>query len=510
MWGAVEPRQYDAMAGKDESTGRPDGNSASHATVLDDLTVVSNREPFVHSYEDGTIELSRPAGGLVTALDEMVARLGGTWVAWGSGDADFDPGVLTGDDTFVPPRSDGDYVLKRVRLTDEQVRRYYYGYSNQVLWPLCHLETEHVELSPGDWDAYRNVNRTFADAVAATAEDAVWLHDYHLALVPRFIRERLADDPPTLVHFWHIPWPPLAVFEICPQAESLLRGLLGNDAVGFHVERYRRRFLNCVEALVPEATVAAGGNGAIRFDGRTVDTYVVPVGVDVESVAARGIEECETWEGWFERRDVPTDATLAVGVDRLDYTKGIVERLDALDRLWREYPGLRGDLVYVQKATKTRERIPSYSRYHRRVLDRVEEINRDHGTSDWTPVHYADDDLSRGELTALYREADVCLVTSRRDGLNLVSEEFVAASQNDPGTLVLSEFAGVAELLGNDALLVNPFDVEGLTEAIYEAVAMPADERRRRLDGLLASVEDHSLSAWIDSHVAVFESTGEG
>ncbi|MHB9288401.1 trehalose-6-phosphate synthase [Halobacteriales archaeon Cl-PHB] len=480
----------------------PEGPTSGEAS-LRDLTVVSNREPFVHSYENGTVEMSRPAGGLVTALDEMVARLGGTWVAWGSGDADFDPGVLTGEHTFVPPKSDGDYALRRVRLTDEQVRRYYYGYSNQVLWPLCHLETEHVELAPGDWTAYREVNRTFADAVVDTAEDAVWLHDYHLGLVPRFVRKRLGLATPTLVHFWHIPWPPLAVFEICPQAEALLRGLLGNDAVGFHVERYRQRFLRCVEALVPEASVDAGER-AVHHDGRTVDTYVVPVGVDVDTVATRGVEETAFWDDWLDRRGVPESATLAVGVDRLDYTKGIVERLDALDRLWSEYPGLRGDLAYVQKATKTRERIPSYSRYHRRVLDRVEAINRDHGTADWTPVCYTDDDLTREQLTALYRRADACLVTSRRDGLNLVAEEFVAASQEHPGALVLSEFAGVAELLGDDAILVNPFDVGGLSEGIHSAVTMGEAERRRRLDGLVASVRDHSLSAWIDHHESVF------
>jgi len=474
---------------------------------LEDIVIVSNREPFSHTYADGGISVSPSPGGLTSALDSVAGALGGTWVAWGSGDADFDPDVVDDRDTVADDRVDADYTLRRVRLTDEEVARYYYGYSNRALWPLCHIETAHTQFDRDAWDVYREVNERFATAVADAAEDNVWIHDYHLTLLPRYLRENGGSDL-TLVHFWHIPWPPVDVFEICPQRDRLLRGLLANDAVGFHVDRFRRRFLECVDALVPGAGVDWSSH-TVRLDGDRMETYVVPAGVDVESIERTLVTDSGSADGGYSvyrQYGIDPDGTLAVGIDRLDYTKGVVERLDALDRALTVAPELRGDLTYLQVASRSRERIPAYRQYHDRVLERVEAVNDAHRTGDWQPVVYTDETLSGYEVFRTLEQAEICIVSSRRDGLNLVAEEFVAASRNSPGELLLSEFAGAAEVLGPAATRINPFDTTGFTDTLIESVATSTAEREQRTAALLEDIRAASLDRWVSDHVAVFES----
>lgn len=488
-------------------------------TAPDDLAVVTNREPYAHEHTRDGVTVDRPFGGLVTALDDALRGSGATWIAWGSGSADFDASVGEGDGHVGLPPEDPSYTLRRVRLTDAQLAGYYYGYSNQVLWPLCHLDTNYVEVEPGFWERYREVNRVFAEAVLETDARDVWFHDYHLALAPAMVREAAPER--TLVHYWHIPWPTPDAMRICPHAERIVSRLLAVDHVGFQTERDRGHFLDCV-ATFTDATVDRERATVEGPFGRT-DAYVAPVGVDAGRIASEGEgdtspaaasegERGDYWETLSRRHRIDAEA-VAVGVDRLDYTKGLLERLDALDHLWTERPGLRGEMVYVQKAATTRAGIADYRRYHRRVRDRVHELNREHGTDDWTPVVYVEEPLDRAALLSLYRSADLALVTPKRDGMNLVAKEFVAASAGTPSALVLSRFAGAADAMGEAAVTVNPFDVAGTSEGIARAVEMADGERRERLSALLGAVRRDSIGAWLDTHLSLFDANvagGEG
>ena len=494
------------------------------------LVVVSNREPYVHDYADGEPTVQRPAGGLVTALDGVVAETGGTWVAWGSGDADFDPTVAPDGQIEIPgdlpggESEDGDesgYTLSRLDLPRRLVENYYYGYSNQVLWPTCHLEADPVNVDPDFAPAYREANRRFAERAVEADPDVVWFQDYHLALAPRYVREERPDA--RLVQFWHVPWPTPDFFEICPQATELLRGLLGNDAIGFHLERYAANFRDCVDRFVPEAEVTAAGD--VRYDGRTLETYASPIGVDDERVAenARSDAAAHYWRRVVDRYDLDPERSIVLGVDRLDYTKGIVERLDAISHLLESEPELAGEFTYIQKGTRTREGIPAYRCYYDEVRDRIAELDRLYGTEDWTPAVYIEDDIDDRELAGLYRNADAAVVSSRRDGMNLVAKEFVAAQGRPfpnaglaqsrglgtptrdrvPGALVLSRFVGAAESLCPAALSVNPYDVAGFARTIRTALEMDEHERRERMESLQASVGEEDIDAWLAAQLDV-------
>jgi trehalose 6-phosphate synthase len=515
-------------------------------TVVDELVdrelvVVSNREPYVHDYEDDEPTVSRPVGGLVAALDSVVADVGGTWVAWGSGDADFDPRVAPEGRVQLPPESaesdetaDGGspgYTLSRLDLPRRLVENYYYGYSNQVLWPLCHLEADHVRVDPAFMPAYREANRLFADRAVEVDPDIVWFQDYHLALAPRHVRA--ARPNARLVQFWHIPWPTPEFFEICPHGPELLRGLLATDAVGFHLDRYAGNFLDCVDAFVPGADPDRD-DGTVSYDGRTATVFTSPIGVDAAHIAEAASKDAAThyWERVTNRYDIDADQAIVLGVDRLDYTKGIIERLDAIDHLLETTPAFVGEFTYLQKGTRTREHIPAYRRYYDDVRARIAKLDRVHGTPEWTPAIYMENDVDTRELAGLYRHADVAVVSSRRDGMNLVAKEFVAASPDAtpgsgaaeaaatdrgettggvtinggaradaPGALVLSQFVGAAETLCPAALPVNPYDVAGFADTLREALVMSDAERRERMERLSTAVREQDIDAWLDTQL---------
>ena len=476
------------------------------------LTVVSNREPYVHAYDDGAVTVTRPTGGLVAALDEVVADVGGTWVAWGSGEADFDPDVAPDGEVRMPPESAGSsdtpgYTLSRVDLPVRLVDDYYSGYANQVLWPLCHLDTNHVRVDPAFFPAYEEANERFADRVVATDPDVVWFQDYHLALAPRAVRDRLPDA--RLAHFWNVPWPGPETFEICPHADALLSGLLANDAVGFHLPRYAENFLACVDEFVLGATVDVEP-GTVAVDDRTgptrtVDIYDSPIGVAPDRVAdaADSRVASDYWDRVVDRHGIDTGNPVLLGVDRLDYTKGIVERLDALDHLLNTTPSLVGEFTLFQKASRTREGIPAYRRYHDAVRERITDLEDDHGTDDWSPVVYVEEHIDDRELAGLYRNADVAVVSARRDGMNLVAKEFVAASEGSDSALVLSRFAGAADSLCPAALSVNPYDVGEFAETIRRALELDEHERRRRMERLSAAVREEDIHRWLATQLAV-------
>ncbi len=434
-----------------------------------DLVVVSNREPYIHRSPE---TVDQPVGGLTAAVDATMRETGGWWIAWGSGDADF--GVASDGVIGVPP-ADPQYRLRRVRLDESAVDGYYYGYSNQVLWPLSHGLLDRVNVAPGFWSQYRSVNETFAAAVADTVTDLsaplVWFQDYHLALAPRLLRERL-DRPVRLQQFWHIPWPAPELFARCPQAEAVLEGLLANDRLGFHVEAYRRAFLAAVERLLPTATVhpADGGVARVSHAGRETAVYVAPIGVDTAAVRRLSGSESVTraWDAFRAANGIDTAETVLVGIDRLDYTKGIGHRLRAFEHLLERRPDHRGDVRLVQKGSRTRTAIPAYRRHYRQIRDRIDRINERFGTDNWTPVTYLEGSLSRERLVALLTGADVGLVTAIADGFNLIALEYALAS-TPPDELLLSEFCGAAAYL-DGAVSVNPHDIAGTAAAMERAI----------------------------------------
>jgi trehalose 6-phosphate synthase len=483
-------------------TPEPDSDGSDgvgDAPVPGDLTVVSNRQPYRHYYDDGEIIVDRPAGGLTAGLDPVMQRTDGTWIAWGDGDAD--RGVTDEAGTVRMPPEEEAYTLKRVWLSDEEIEGYYYGYSNRVLWPLCHGGVWLTEYAQRYWDRYREVNGRFADAVVEQADGdgadrTIWYQDYHLALAPRQVREELPEA--FAMHFWHITWPGADTFRACPQGVELLEGLLGNDLLGFHVERYCRNFLNCVEDALDEAIVDHD-DGRIQYDGHRTHVAAFPMGVDAEATAdAARRAGGERFAEFREDRGIDAETKIALGVDRLDYTKGIVERLKALERLFELHPEWRGELVYVQKADESRSLIPEYRNLQQNVARSVERVNERFGTDDWLPVVYTTAWFTQEELADLYRHSDVMLVSAVRDGMNLVAKEYVAAQLDDDGVLVLSDQVGAHDQLGEHVVSINPYDTDAFAEHIHEALTMDDEACRERMATLRELIHEQDLYAWMD------------
>lgn len=459
------------------------------------LVVVSNREPYLHRRGPSGPTVDRPAGGLVAALDPVMQEAGGIWIAWGAGDADFDVTDAHGR-VRVPPDSPR-YTLRRIALTHPEVEAFYYGYANQALWPLCHMAMAHARFRRRDWAGYQAVNRRFAEAVHAEAGSGaiVWIHDYHLALCPRHVRQLRPDL--YLTQFWHIPWPAWDVFRVCPQRTELLDGLLANDLIAFQHPRHVEHFRECIER---ELGASIDGN-LVEYDGRVVEVEAFPISVDAASLEqAAESAECGHWMARFRRRFRLDNRAVVVSVDRLDYTKGIPERLQAIDLFFRRYPEYRGRVVFIQKTAPSRTRIQAYRDLASRVEDAIERLNASYGTPDWRPVISLPGPLPPAGMAALYRMADVCLVSSLQDGMNLVAKEFVACQIDRRGALLLSELAGAqAELPW--AISINPYDLEGCAEAVARTLEMPAEERRRRMDHLRAYVAEHDVFHWVTQHM---------
>ncbi|ELY84807.1 alpha,alpha-trehalose-phosphate synthase (UDP-forming) [Natrialba taiwanensis] len=486
--------------------------------VPDSLTVVSNRQPYRHEYDTeaetngnaeteadtetgsdtAAISVDEPTGGLTAGLDPVLQETSGTWIAWGDGDADFD--VTDARDCVGVPPEEECYTLRRIDLSDDAVDAYYRGFSNRVLWPLCHGFAELVEERADDFEWYRTVNATFADAVAehASSDSVVWLQDYHFALAPRMIRESIPSSA-TVAQFWHIPWPSPATFEYCPEGEQVLEGLLGNDLLGFHVGRYADAFLDCVRRYLPDAVVDRERR-TIRYAGHTTRAVATPMGVDADSYDQHArTADADQLHALFERYDIPQNVTLGLGVDRLDYTKGIPERLTALERFFEANPSWRGEFTFVQKATPSRTEIPAYARHGDLVRSEVDRINRRFGTDDWQPIVYTEDILPAADLCALYRHADLLIVSSLCDGMNLVAQEYVAASVDGDGTLLLSDRTGAHERLGENAISINPTAVDEFADRIEDALTLSPQDRTRRMNALRTTIFENDIDAWMET-----------
>lgn len=455
------------------------------------VIVLANREPFTHERDgSGRIQVARSASGVVNAVEPLVAACGGVWVAHGSGSAD--RGTVTERDGLNVPPDDPKYRLRRVWLREDEEQGYYYGFANEALWPLCHRAHVRPIFRSNDLETYWRVNGRFAAAVceeATTDAPIVLIQDYHFALAPLIIRDRLPLS--TIVTFWHVPWPHWQTFEICPWRQQIIEGLLGSSIIGFQTEPDCRNFVETVEHTL-EARIDRDGHSVTR-GGRRVLIRTYPASVrwtDAPAVAPADAREAVRRQlGLGER------VQLAIGVDRLDYTKGIEEKFLAVERLLECYPEFAGRFVLVQLAEPSRVRLPAYVELRARVIAAAERVNRRFGNVDYCPIVFLEGHHGPADVLRFLRAADVCFVGSLHDGMNLVSKEFVRARDDERGVLVLSAFTGAARELG-DALLINPYDTDGTAAAIAVALTMPPEEQQGRLRRLRAAVAGFDAHRW--------------
>ncbi len=455
--------------------------------------IVSNREPYIHVYGDDGIRCIRPASGMSVALDPVMAAAGGTWIAAGSGEADRDV-VDENNRIRVPPESPR-YTLRRVWLTREEEEAYYYGYSNEGLWPLCHIVHVRPEFRPRDWTIYQDVNQKFADIVCEELdgdEGFVFIQDYHFALLPKLIKERRPNV--VVAHFWHIPWPNAETFRVCPQAEDILWGLLGNDIIGFHTRYHCLNFLDSVDRFL-EVRVDRERLSVFK-DGRETLVRPFPISIDAEGIERLAESSDIRIAGIRLKQDYRfRNKILAVGVERLDYTKGILERFQAIDRFLEKYPEHRGRFVFLQLGPLSRIHIPQYQAYNDAVYRAKVAVNERWRDKDWLPIIMIKSHLNSAEVVAHLRAADICIVSSVHDGMNLVAKEFAAARSDEDGVLILSKFTGSAREL-EAALIVHPYDTERFADIIHQAVTMEPEERKQRMRKMRHAVQNNNVFRW--------------
>lgn len=456
------------------------------------LVVVSNREPYMHRFKGREVEVIMPAGGVVTAMDPLMKACGGTWIAHGAGDADWEF-VDQKNRVKVPP-DDPQYTLRRVALTGEEEDGYYYGFSNEGLWPLCHVAHVRPDFRPDDWAFYQAANRKFADAVLDEIEGlespCVLAQDYHFALLPRMIKEKRPDARVAL--FWHIPWPNPESFGICPWQTELLYGMLGADLVGFHTQYYCNNFLETVDRTL-ECRIDRERFSVIKEEHLTA---VKPFPVSVHFAASpQGFSAAPADKPALLKELHSNAGILGIGVDRVDYTKGILERFRAVERLLDKYPAYRGRFTLVQIGAPSRTHIKRYNDFLAETEAEADRINWRFKASSWRPIVLLNRHHNHREILPYYKAADVCLVTSLSDGMNLVCKEFISARDDEEGALVLSRFAGASREL-TDALIVNPYDIDQVAEAIRYAIEMPEEERRARMKRLRETVKENNIYRW--------------
>lgn len=457
------------------------------------FVVVSNREPYVHSHAYGEIRCDMPASGLTTALDPVMKACGGTWIAHGSGNADRET-VDEKNRVGVPPK-DPRYTLRRVWLSKEEEDGYYYGFSNDALWPLCHIAYTRPTFNEADWNMYKKINERFADVVLSevgSSQAFVFVQDYHLTLVPRLLREAGANL--IIAQFWHIPWPNPEAFRVCPWQEDILKGLLGNHLLGLQIRYNCNNFLDTVDRAI-ESRVDRE-RYEVTHGGKKTAVRPFPISIDFDYVSERAgspevVAEMERLVKSLELQG----KLIGMGLDRMDYTKGIPDRLRALDRFLERYPDYRNRVVFVQTGVPSRVHVPAYRRINDEIDSLIEELNWKYESDHWKPIIDLRGALSPLTAMALRRLADFAVVSALHDGMNLVAKEFVASCVDEDKSLILSPFTGAAREL-TDAILVNPYSTDHFAEAIREALEMPLEERQRRMRRMRAIVQEQNIYKW--------------
>ena len=458
----------------------------------DQVLVVSNREPYIHTATPDGIVVKRPASGLVTAVEAVMRACSGTWIAHGAGTADRAT-VDRHDHVAVPPDHPS-YTLRRVWLTEEEEQGYYYGFANEGLWPLCHIAHVRPVFRSSDWEQYVKVNQRFADAVIAEAKSdnpVVLVQDYHFALLPRMVRAVLPKA--TIITFWHIPWPNSESFGICPWREEILDGMLGSTIVGFHTPFHRKNFLDTVDRYLetriePEAST-------VSYGGELTQVQRYPISIAWPEAQAGEPTVAESRVAVRQALGLPDEHLLGIGVDRLDYTKGIVERFQAVERLLELEPALVGRFTFVQIAAPTRSALEEYQSFEARVHALARRINLKYSSGNYVPIILKAEHHGQAQIAAYFRASEVCMVTSLHDGMNLVAKEFVAARDDEQGVLILSQFTGAAREL-HEALIINPYHIEQGAEALQNALAMPPGEQAERMRSMRRRVKDFNVYRW--------------
>jgi len=453
------------------------------------FVIVANRESFVHEYDkNGKIVCKKTIGGVSTTFDTIMRATKGTWVAHGGGSADKET-VDKYNRVMVPP-GDPKYVLRRVWMTDEEVRGYYEGFSNETLWPLCHIAFVKPKFSERDWQIYKKINKRFAQAVLEEIENekaVVWIQDYHFALLAKYIKEKRPDV--LVAQFWHIPWPTYEIFRVCPWGKEILKGILHNDLVGFHryyqVDNFLGDIVRELESKVDREEYS------VEYKEKKTKVGAFPISVDYE----RLVKEAEN----VTKRDITKFITypykiLAIGVDRVDYTKGIPNRLLAIERFLEKNPNYREKFVYLGIGSPSRTNISTYRSLGEQIVEEIERINKKFSVGNWQPIIYINRPIEHDDLIYLYKNADLCLVTPLDDGMNLVCKEYVATNKGD-GALVLSSFIGAAKEL-TEAFLVNPYDIKGMADSIKEAIETPKEERIARMTKMKELIKDRNIYRW--------------
>jgi len=459
--------------------------------------VVSNREPYTHSYRGKELQVSVPASGLVTAIEPILRTCQGVWVANGSGDADRE--TVDDHDCLRVPPDDPHYTLKRVWLTKEEEEGYYYGFANEGIWPLCHIAHTRPIFRAKDWEYYQTVNEKFAEALAeemdGTDEPGVLVQDYHFALLPRLIKERIPGARVAI--FWHIPWPNPEAFAICPWQRDIIKGLLGADLVGFHVQSHCNNFLETVDRAI-ESRVN-WERFTVEHNGHLTQVRPFPISVACPDTSDNG-NHAAPGAAYFDRaalmKEYGIETTfMGIGVERVDYTKGILERFRALERFFEKYPMFVGQFTFVQIGAPSRTHIKRYHELLSEVQAEAERINWRFQTNRWKPILYLQRHHTHQEIDRYYKSADLCMVTSLHDGMNLVAKEYVAACESNQGVLILSCFTGASREL-RDALIVNPYDTEQLADAIHFALVMDSGLRGEHMRRMRRIVREFNVYRW--------------
>jgi trehalose 6-phosphate synthase len=456
----------------------------------------------MHQRNGKSVDVVVPPSGLVTALEPVLNACDGTWIAHGSGSADVD--VVDAHDRLRVPPDEPRYTLRRVWLSKEEEEGYYYGFANEGLWPLCHIAHTRPLFRAADWQYYQEVNHKFTAAVLQEIENVekpvVLVQDYHFALLPRLIKEKRPDARVAI--FWHIPWPNPEAFGICPWQRELVDGLLGADLIGFHIQSHCNNFLETVDRAV-ESRVDWEHFSALR-QGHC--TLVRPFPISVDLTDDDTAEKKKSNNANDDRADYPDQATLlrslgveatfmGVGVDRIDYTKGILERFLAIERFLEKYPSYQGKFTFVQIGAPSRTHIKRYHDLSAEVEAEADRINWRFQSGKWKPMILLQRQHSHKEITPYYCAADLCLVTSLHDGMNLVAKEFLAARRDEKGVLILSQFTGAAREL-RDALLVNPYDIDQTADAIRAALEMKPEDQTSRMHRMRKDIKEHNIYRW--------------
>jgi trehalose 6-phosphate synthase/phosphatase len=457
------------------------------------IIVVSNRLPISIDKDDtGELQMKASSGGLVTALTPVVKERQGMWIGW--------PGTQETDDVaelLARGNKEVGYTLKPVLLTAEEYNKYYLGCSNEILWPLFHDLQSRCNFEPGYWSAYETVNRKFAQVIAdnTTASDYIWIQDYHLMLAARELRLLTPDRK--IGFFLHTPFPPLDIYTKLPWRQQILKGLLEFDLLGFQTVRDRNNFLHCVSTLHRGLRFDARRQiTRIKMQDRAVHVGVFPISIDFNEFAHEAATE-PVREGAANLRQTMPDCHLMLGVDRLDYSKGIPQKLKAFKNALELFPDMHGKIALVQIIVPSRENIPEYQLLRTEIEQLISEINGHFSQPGWTPIHYMFRSLDRDELISYYCAADIALVTPLKDGMNLVAKEYCAANFSEDAVLILSEFAGAAYQLGRYTLVVNPYDVVGTASAIHQAYLMPNAERKAHMKKLRKSIHRRDIYWWL-------------